>query len=119
MIKIDDICLSTSFPDENGEGGVAKRFLDDNGVQYKHLHYADSSQWQLVFDAFGTWEAYDSDGDGEDDKIRMVKVNVTAFPILHYDIITDDYRRERVVIQGAQNILNSRVVELSKINNGG
>lgn len=119
MIKIDDICLSTSFPDENGEGGVAKKYLDDNGVQYKHLHYADPGQWQYVFDAFATWEAYDSDGDGVFDKTRIAKVNVTGFPILHYDVITDDYRRERVVIQGASNIVNSKIVELSKINNGG
>lgn len=119
MIKIDNIYLSTGFPDQNGEGGIAKKFLDDNSVQYVHLHYADPRQWQSVFDAFGTWEAYDSDGDGKFDSSRMVKANVFAFPILHYDVITEDYKRERVVIQGAQNILNSRVVELSKVNNGG
>lgn len=119
MIKIDDICLSTCFPDESGECSVAKKFLDDNGVAHKHLHYADPSQWQIVLDAFSTWQAYDSDGDGKFDKARLVAVNATAFPVLHYDVITDDYRRERVVIQGASNIVNSKIVELSKVNNGG
>lgn len=119
MIKIDQIYLSTGFPDVNGESAVAKKFLDDNGVSYTHLHYADQRQWQAVFDAFSTWRGYDHDGDGKFETKELIAVNATAFPVLHYDVITDDYRRERVVIQGASNIVNSKIVELSKINNGG
>lgn len=119
MIKIDSIYLSTGFPDDSGDSSKAKRFLDQNGVKYTHLHYGNEDQWEQVFNAFSTWEDYVSDKEGNVDKSQTIKHEVTAFPILHYDIVNDDYTRTRVVVPGLDAILDSNIVALSKVLNGG
>lgn len=119
MIKIDSIYLSTGFPDQNGDSASAKKFLDDNQVNYKHLHYASEAQWESVFSAISTWEDYITDKNGNVDKSQTIKVAVDAFPILHYDVVNDDYTRTRVVVAGLSQILDSNIVALSKVSNGG
>ena len=119
MIKIDAVYLSTGFPDQNGDGAAAKKFLDDNAVSYTHLHYGDDRQWESVFNAFNTWEDYAVDRDGNVDKSRTVKPSVDALPVLHFDVVNDDYTRTRVLFAGLPQILDSNIVALSKVFNGG
>lgn len=119
MIKIDAVYLSTGFPDQNGDGAAAKKFLDDNGVSYTHLHYGDDKQWVHVFSAFNTWENYVVDANGNVSKSDVDKYFVDALPVLHFDVVNDDYTRTRVLFAGLPQILDSNIVALSKVFNGG
>lgn len=103
IIKIKDIYLYTGFTANANDGYSAKVWMDQNNIQYTHMHYADSAQHQSLFDALSTW----SFGDAE--------IAFSQFPFVIYDEVSDDYSITKRCLYGLEAITSSDLVNLVAI----
>jgi len=102
IVKIKDIYLCTGLHEDNNGNRHAFDYLTNNSIKFTHLAYWDPSQHQEIFDSFKTWHDAGNPDTGE-------------FPILYYTAIDSDYNSSRVFLVGGEAILNSTIVELSKL----
>jgi len=100
ILKIKDICLCTGLIKDNNENRSAYDWLNEQGVNFKHLAYWDPAQHQDVFNSLQTWDH---------------DVTINRFPILHYHEVDTDYNIKGVVLVGLDEIKNSNIVELSRL----
>ncbi len=75
LTKIDDVYLYTAMDHTAQACFEMKQYLQDNNVNFNHLHYNDDSQLPDVFAPLSTW------WEGE---------TFNAMPILIYTEIHDD-----------------------------
>jgi hypothetical protein len=101
-IKIKDIHLCTGLHEDNNGNRRAYDLLKNNDIKFIHLAYWDPSQHADLFASFKTW--HDA-GNPE----------VTEFPIVYYTKIDINYDMKKVFLIGIDAILNSNIVQLSKL----
>ena len=102
-IKNEDFYLYTGFVQNGDECYKAFEKLKESGVQFRHLHYSDMAQYQVVFDSIKTWFT-------EEDNIGEIK-----FPFVTYTKvfeITDPIARTASISIGLENILATNWAEL-------
>lgn len=100
IVKIKDICLCTGLVKDNNENRSAYDYLTSSNIDFKHLAYWDPAQHQGVWDSLQTW-------------IHDKQIN--TFPIVHYHQVDDQYNTTGVVLVGLSEIMNSDIVNLSKL----
>ena len=98
LIKIIHVHLYTANTSEEA-CNQAKQWLDDNGVEYTHLHYGDESQHPDVLNALNSWFG----------------TSFTQFPIVVYDEIYDDQPSQRAFIYGTTALTRSNLAELYQL----
>lgn len=98
LIKIIQVHLYTANTNEEA-CNQAKQWLDNNGVEYTHLHYGDESQHSDVFTALNSWFG----------------TNFSQFPIVVYDEIYDDQPSQRAFIYGTTALTQSNLAELYQL----
>jgi hypothetical protein len=101
IVKIDQVHLYTGLTETASDSYAAKKWMDDNGVEYIHLHYGDETQHEVVFSALSTWWPTES--------------VITQFPFVTYREIHDDYSTINLSIRGLEAITESNLVELQKL----
>lgn len=74
IIKIEDVCLYTTLDHTHAECYALKKWLDDNNIEYAHLHYPSEIKEQ-VFAPLNTW---------------WEGVTFTDFPLITYTEFRDD-----------------------------
>lgn len=97
-IKNEEIYLYTGFTSNGDECYKAFETLKNAGVQFRHLHYSDATQYQTVFDSIYTWFK-------AEDNIGEIK-----FPFVTYTKvfeITDPVGRLSNIVIGINNISNT------------
>lgn len=101
IVGIANIYLYTGLT-KNGGGpsAEAKAWLDEQGVEYTHLHYGDPEQHASVFEALSTWFP------NED-------VSIADFPFVVYEERQDDYSAVQRLLYGLEAITSSNLVELT------
>ena len=101
IVGIANIYLYTGLT-KNGGGASAeaKEWMDAQGFEYTHLHYADAAQHTSVFDALSTWFP---NGD----------VVINDFPFVIYEERHDDFSSEQRILYGLDAITSSNIAELS------
>lgn len=100
IIKIKDICLCTGLVKDSNDNRSAYDWLTEQGIDFKHLAYNDPNQHNDVWASLQTWDH---------DK------TINTFPILHYHEVDDQYNVTGVVLVGLDEIINSDIVNLSKL----
>jgi hypothetical protein len=93
IVENANIYLYTGLTASASDSFAAKDALDTAGVQYTHLHYADSSQHEGVFSAISTWFP-------ESDPI-------TDFPFVVYDERHDDWSVHKRCLVGKDTIIGA------------
>ena len=110
ITKIDSIYLYTNLTWAEGETSdsvEARKYLDDNGVQYIHLNYADPAQHEAALAPLRTWMF--SDG---------LHTEITDFPFIIYSEVHDDMDSSmypKVLIYGLDAIKQSNLTDLYQL----
>lgn len=103
IVGIKDIYLYAGLTETGGsDSAKAKKWLDEQGIEYSHLFYGDPDQHQSVFDALATWFP-DEDFTIED------------FPFVVYDELHDDFTAVRRCLYGLVAIVDSNLPELAAL----
>lgn len=116
IIKIDSIYLYTcifSNADESSENynqvyidqhqnsKTALGWMKFHELNFIHLNYSDISQHIDALHPLKSW--------------FNNTVNIETFPFIIYDEINDEFRRTKRIIYGLDDIINSNLVALSKL----
>ncbi len=106
ITKLDDIHLYTGLTEHAQQCWDMKKYLQDNGVKFQNLHYADDAQHPSVFKPLSTWWP------------NIVEFN--AFPILVYTEVHDDLsvsQYPRKFFTNLEDLKASNFLELAKLGN--
>jgi hypothetical protein len=112
--KIDGIYLYSNIDwldydnPKNADCKEVKKFLEDNNIDFIFLNYADPIQHEEALKPLRGW-------DFKDGKYNFT---VNSFPFLMYteiDYNTSMYHWKKVLLVGKDAILNSNLLELSKL----
>jgi hypothetical protein len=110
ITKIDSIYLYTNLTwaeDEVSDSVEAKKYLEDNGVQFIHLNYADPVQHEAALAPLRTWLF--ADGQHEE---------ITEFPLVIYSEVHDDLETAfypKVLLYGLDAIKDSTLTDLYQL----
>jgi hypothetical protein len=100
IVVIKDVYLYTGLTTTGGnDSAAAYQWLQDNNIEFTHLSYNDSSQYESVFNALNTWDI------GE----------FTDFPFVIYDEKHDDFTAVKQALIGLDAITESNLVELAAL----
>ncbi len=99
LVGIANINLYSGLTATGGESHAAHEWLTNSGIPFTHLHYADPSQHQSVFDAINTWFPEREGG-------------ITEFPFITYEERHDDYTTKVKCLYGLEEITSSNLIEL-------
>lgn len=111
ITKIDSIYLYTDLTWAEGEvsdSTKAQKYLDDNGIQYIHLNYADPTQHEAALAPLRTWLF--SDG--------LLHEEIKAFPLVIYTECHDDMESAmypKVLLYGLDAIKDSNITDLYEL----
>lgn len=112
MTKIDAIYLYTDFQwdsNEVTESTEAKKFLDDNGIQYTLLNYAIKEDHENCLAPLRSWAFSNIEGGTH---------SFEKFPFVIYTEVHDDLpidQMPRVLLFGIDAIKESNIVELYQL----
>lgn len=98
LVKIINVYLYTANTTEDA-CNQAKKWLQDNDVEFTHLHYGDAAQHPQVFEALNSW----------------FNTNFSEFPIVVYDEVHDDSPSQRAFIYGTHALTQSNLAELYQL----
>lgn len=96
LLKIANIYL---YATNDSDSEAAKKWLDDNEIEYTYLRYADESQHPYVFHALNSW----------------FNTELNSFPIVVFDEIHDDRPSYKSYIAGLEAIEQSTLAELYQL----
>lgn len=100
IVGIANIYLYTGLTPSGGDSYAAKQWMEDQGIEYVHLHYAEPAQHESVFEALRTW---------------FPEQEILDFPFVIYDERHDDYSVEKRCLYGLDEITNSNLAELTSL----
>lgn len=101
VVRISDIHLYTGLTASASDSFAAKKWCDENKINYIHLHYGDDSQHREVFSTLSTWFPGQKD--------------IVDFPIITYHEHYSDSGNLVKSIVGLKNIQNSNLVSLQAL----
>jgi hypothetical protein len=104
IVGIASVYLYTGFNETASISYEAKKWLEDNQIQFGHLHYADDGQFDSVFTALNTWWPDST-------------LPITEFPFVVYDERHHDYSVITRLIYGLEAIKASNLPELIQLGN--
>lgn len=91
IVSITNFYLYTGLTASASDSFAVKAAMDENGVEYTHLHYADSSQHEDVLSAVSSWFPENPP--------------LTDFPFLVYDERHDDFSVVKRILVGKNEII--------------
>jgi len=104
LTKIDDIYLYTGLTASANNSYAAKKWFDEQGIEYIFMHYGNEAEHASLFAALDTWWP------GEH--------TFTDFPFVVYTEIHDDLSPRnypRICLYGLDNIVNSNLPQLYQL----
>ena len=104
IVGIASIYLYTGLSETASLSYEAKKWLEDNQINFNHLHYADDKQFKSVFDALNTW-------------FPESATPITEFPFIVYDERHHDYSVITRLLYGLEAIKTSNISELTLLGN--
>lgn len=110
ITKIDSIYLYTDLTwaeDEVSDSVEARKYLDDNGVEYIHLNYADPTQHEAALSPLRTWLFTDG-----------LHEEINEFPLVIYSEVHDDIPSAlypKVLLYGLDAIKDSNITDLYQL----
>lgn len=110
ITKIDSVYLYTDLTwaeDEVSDSVDAKKYLEDNGVEFIHLNYADPAQHEAALAPLRTWLF----ADGQHQEI-------SNFPLVIYTEVHDDMESAyypKVLLYGLDAIKESNLTDLYQL----
>jgi hypothetical protein len=104
IVGIASVYLYTGLDESASKSYEAKKWLEENEIQFAHLHYADHMQFESVFTALNTWWPHST-------------IPITEFPFVVYDERHHDYSSIVRLIYGLEAIKASNLSELTQLGN--
>lgn len=101
IVKISEVVVYSGLTADAGDCFACKKMLDDNGIKYQLLHYADESQHVDNFAALSTWSF------GPD----YNQYTFTKFPLVIWKEFYDDYERWLNVAQSSTELAVSTLIK--------
>lgn len=100
ILKIRNVYLYTAMCDNAQDCWEALKLLKENNIPFVQLNYQDDSNFFTengTMTNLSTWK-FSSDG------ITSFKKSFTKFPILHWDVLTEDYEKYKNCAEGLDEI---------------
>lgn len=104
LVKISKVYLIVGLgdtPEVAADCVVAKNMLDQNGIKYTILHYADKVDHDANCKALSTWTW----------GIDFHQRTLTKFPIVYWTEYFDDYERFLDVAEGSVELAASALIK--------